>query len=171
MVHLENISTVSPIALQKLADNFNIAKNLRDVFPYPYTLNDAQIFIQLVKDNKVGHVFAIYNDDTFIGMGGIVRQEDIYRNSAEIGYWLGEAFWGNGYATEAVKLLTRYAFDQLNLVRIYAGVFAGNVPSMKVLEKAGYRLEAILQSSVTKHEKILDQHLYSITAGPSGLAG
>jgi ribosomal-protein-alanine N-acetyltransferase len=164
MVHLENLSSVAPEELQQLADNEKIARNLRDVFPHPYTLDDARTFLELVAHNKMGHVFAIYNDQTFIGVGSIVPQNDVYCNSAEIGYWLGEPFWEKGYATEAVKQLTRYAFDKLKLVRIYAGVFASNKNSMKVLEKAGYQLEAILRSSVTKFGQIMDQHLYSMIA-------
>jgi len=153
---------VSPGGLQQLANNAAIAQNLRDVFPHPYTLADAHFFLSLVEQRKVGHTFAIYNDETFVGVGSIVPQDDIYRHSAEIGYWLGEPFWGKGYATEAVNLLTQYAFDELKLVRIYAGVFAGNVASARVLKKAGYCLEAVLQSSVIKQGKLLDQHLYSI---------
>lgn len=84
----------------------------------------------------------------------------MHRYSGEIGYWLGEPFWGNGYATQAVKLLTRFAFEDLNLIRIFAGVFESNLPSMKVLEKAGYHLEAVLKSSVCKSGKFLDQYLY-----------
>jgi ribosomal-protein-alanine N-acetyltransferase len=164
MVNLRNFNAVSPAALQQLANNPSIARNLRDVFPHPYTIADARFFLELVEHNKVGHVFAIYDRETFVGVGSIVPQADVYRHSAEIGYWLGEPFWNKGYATETVKLLTQYAFEQLNLVRVYAGVFAGNIASMKVLEKAGYQLEAVLQSSVTKYGKLLDQHLYSILA-------
>lgn len=164
MVQLKDFSAVSPVALQQLANNSKIAKNLRDAFPHPYTINDAQAFLELVSQNRMGYVFAIYDDETFIGVGSVVPQADVYHNSAEIGYWLGEPFWHKGYATEAVKLLTRYVFDKLNLIRIYAGVFAGNTASMKVLEKAGYRLEAVLQSSVTKYGKVMDQHSYSILA-------
>jgi ribosomal-protein-alanine N-acetyltransferase len=162
MVLLKNFDAVSPGGLQQLANNASIAQNLRDVFPHPYTLDDARFFLSLVEQQKVRHTFAIYNEETFVGVGSIVPQDDIYRHSAEIGYWLGEPFWGKGYATEAVNLLTQYAFNELQLVRVYAGVFAGNVASMKVLEKADYRLEAVLQSSVIKHGKLLDQHLYSI---------
>lgn len=164
MVTLRNFNAVLPDDLQKLADNPSIAQNLRDVFPHPYTIEDARFYLELVSQHKVGHTFAIYNDDTFVGIGSIVPQDDVYRHSAEIGYWLGEPFWNKGYATAAVKLLTQHAFDQLNLVRVYAGVFAGNTASMKVLEKAGYRLEAVLRSSVIKQGQLLDQHLYSILA-------
>ena len=164
MVTLRNFNAVLPDDLQKLADNPSIAQNLRDVFPHPYTIEDAQFFLELVEQHKVGHTFAIYNDETFVGVGSIVPQDDVYRHSAEIGYWLGEPFWNKGYATAAVKLLTQHAFEQLNLVRVYAGVFAGNTASMKALEKAGYRLEAVLRSSVIKSGEILDQHLYVILA-------
>ena len=89
-------------------------------------------------------------------------RSDIFRHSAEVGYWLGEAHWGNGYASEALRALTRYAFEELGLRRLSAGVFGHNPASARVLEKVGYRLEGIERNGVIKEGMLVDQHLYAI---------
>ncbi len=144
-----------------LANNKAIAKNLRNTFPHPYTFENAKEFLDLAKQGKIGHAFGIFTEDLFIGICSISLQQDIYINNGEIGYWIGEPYWGKGYATKAVQLLTDYAFNELKLLRVFAGVFSGNPSSMKVLEKSGYRLEAIIKSSILKNGAILDEHLYS----------
>jgi RimJ/RimL family protein N-acetyltransferase len=104
MVNLRHISSIPLAELQKLADNYAIARNLKDVFPHPYTMRHAADFLNLAEQNRLGHVFGIFYNDVFTGVGSIVPKEDIYRISGEIGYWIGEPFWGKGIATEAVKL-------------------------------------------------------------------
>ncbi len=95
---------------------------LRDYFPFPYNLKDAEIFINLTKLQKPVTTFAIEFDRKFCGIISLVKQNDIYRKSAEIGYWLGEPYWNKGIITIAVKLITDYGLNQLNLIRIFAGV-------------------------------------------------
>ena len=97
---------------------------------------------------------------------GFVLQPDVHRLSAEIGYWLGEAYWGRGIATEALRAVTAFAFEAHGLVRLFAGVFAWNTASMRVLEKAGYVREGVLTQSAIKDGKIIDQVLYAITRTP-----
>jgi ribosomal-protein-alanine N-acetyltransferase len=136
--------------LTRLANNIKIWNNLRDMFPHPYTLEDADKFIDSVKLQEPQVTFAIEYAFSFAGVIGLVLQPDVYRKSAEIGYWLGEPFWGKGITTTAVKLATQYAFDTLNLNRLYAGVFEGNEASKRVLEKCGYQLEGISKKAVFK---------------------
>ena len=94
-------------------------------------------------------------------MIGFVRGCDVERYSAEIGYWLGESYWGRGIVTEALVLVTDYVFATPNLLRLFALPFADNAASMRVLEKAGYVREAILRSSSVKYGKPRDQALYA----------
>lgn len=162
MVTLKEIQTASTVAIQQLANNPLIAQNLKDVFPHPYALANAEEFIDLAKRGVLGHVFGIFVNDTFIGVCRVVPQGDIYRNNAEIGYWIGEPYWGKGYATETVQLLTAFAFNELQVLRVFAGVFSPNKASMRVLEKAGYTLEAVLKSAIVKNGVILDEHLFRI---------
>ena len=90
----------------------------------------------------------------------MVIQKDVYQKSAEIGYWIGEPFWGKGIATKAVELITKYGFDELNLNRIYTGVFEYNIVSMKVLEKNGFQKEGIFKNAVLKNDKVYDEHRF-----------
>jgi Acetyltransferases, including N-acetylases of ribosomal proteins len=162
MIRLQNIDITTPEIIQRLANNHAIAMNLRDAFPHPYTLKDATSFLKLVSTGSLGHVFGIYDDEIFVGCCSLIPQQDVYRINAEIGYWIGEAYWGKGYATEAVKRLVDYAFHELNLLRVYAYIFEYNIASMKVLEKVGFYKEAVIKSSIIKEGQIFDEHLYSI---------
>ena len=95
------------------------------------------------------------------GSVGFVLRTDVERVSAEIGYWLAEPFWGRGITTEALIALTKYAIGTHGLTRIYALPFAWNVASCRVLEKAGYVLEARLRRSAIKDGQITDQMQYA----------
>ena len=144
------------------ANNLNIWRNLRDRFPYPYTLKDAREWIRITSEEAPQANFAIVVDDKAVGGIGLVLKEDISRCSAEIGYWLGEAYWGRGIVTEAVRALTNWAFDNYNLNRIYAGVLEWNPASMRVLEKAGYQFEGRLRKAVVKQNQVMDEFIYAV---------
>lgn len=162
MIQLRNMNKAAPEEIQKLANNHAIAVNLRDAFPYPYTVEDAVTYLELAANGVLGHVFGIYDNDTFVGCCSLIPQNDVYRINAEIGYWIGEPYWGRGYATDAVRQCLKFAFEELNLLRVYANIYEYNTGSMKVLEKVGFEKEAVIKSSVIKEGKIIDEHLYSI---------
>lgn len=162
MIELRDIIQANPTEIQRLANNHAVAKNLRDAFPFPYTFEDAQHFLELASSDKLGKVFGIYHQDIFIGTGGLIPGQDVHRINAEIGYWIGEDYWGKGYATSAVKLMVEYAFEELGLLRVYACVFGFNVASMRVLEKSGFEKEAIIKSSIIKEGNVYDEYLYSV---------
>ena len=146
--------------LAKLANNKKIWDNLRDYIPYPYTESDAEFFINLTKDEDPKQTFGIEYDEELSGVIGLEVQKDVYQKSAEIGYWIGEPFWGNGIATKAVELITKYGFDKLDLNRIFSGVFEYNIASMKVLEKSGYEKEGIFKNAILKNNKVCDEHRF-----------
>lgn len=149
-------------SLVRHANNPNVASQLRDRFPHPYTAGDARHFIQSVLGAKTPTSFAIVADGEAAGGVGISPGADVERFSAEIGYWLGESFWGRGIAAEAVELVSGYAFETCNMLRLYALPFADNLRSIRVLEKAGYTREALLRASSVKHGKVRDQSLYAL---------
>lgn len=146
--------------LTKLANNKKIWLNVRDMFPHPYTFEDAEKFIDSVKQQDPQVTFAIEYDFKFVGAIGMVLQRDVYRFSAELGYWIGEPYWGKGITTRAVRLLCDYAFNKLNMEKLFAGVFQGNEGSKKVLEKCGFQLEGIARKAVFKNNKFLDEYRY-----------
>jgi len=148
--------------LAGLCNNKKIWDNLRDYIPHPYTEKDAEEFIGFCKNENPQLTFAIEVEGEFAGSIGLVRQKDVYRLSAEIGYWLGEPYWGKGIMTEAVWQLTEYGFSRLGLVRIYTGVFDFNRASQRVLEKAGFKLECISEKALIKNDRICDEYKYAL---------
>jgi ribosomal-protein-alanine N-acetyltransferase len=149
-------------SLVKYASNPNIARQLRDRFPHPYTAADARQFIQSIAQARPTTTFAIAVAGEAVGGAGFAPGADVERYSAEVGYWLGEPFWGRGIAADAVRLLSAYAFDTCNMLRLFALPFADNAQSIRVLEKAGYTREAILRASSVKNGMVRDQALYAL---------
>jgi len=148
--------------LVRHANNEKIAMNLRDGFPYPYTMQDARSWISMVRENRKDLVFAFEIEGEACGGIGLHGGQDVYRFNAEIGYWLSEKHWGRGYVTEAVRMLVSHGFEHYPWTRIHAGVFSNNPASMKVLSKCGFRREAVFKKSVKKRGRYLDEHVYSI---------
>lgn len=149
-------------ALAKNANNKKIWDNLRDYMPYPYTVKDAVYFIELTAKENPKVTFGIDYQGELCGVCGLIPQQDVYRKTAEIGYWLGEDYWGKGIASRAVKLLVPYGLNTLGFVRLQTGVFAHNLASMKVLEKNGFVKEAIFKNAVIKNGSVLDEHKFAI---------
>ena len=162
-IQLGSLLATTPEALQRIANSEAVARNLRDMFPHPYTLDDAKMFIENVKQGKMGHVFGIYRHfEELVGVISMTPGRDVNRGSAEVGYFIGEQYWNKGYATEALKMLPTIAHLNFGLIRLYATVLDFNQPSMRVLEKAGFTKEGILKSSAIKNGKVIDEHLYAL---------
>ena len=155
------ISDAPQLAL--IADNKKIADNLRDGLPSPYTLKDAQDWLNLIlPENNPPRFFAIIFDNQIVGSFGIVSKTNIYRKNFEIGFFLSEKYWGQGIMTRAIKAAVSYAFRDFDIARIYAEVFSDNLGSCKALEKAGLKPEAILRQSIIKNGIIKDCCIYSV---------
>lgn len=146
-----------------IADNKSIADNLRDGFPNPYSINDARKWLEMVlKMGEPAKFFAVVYEGRLAGSIGIVTKEDIYRKNVEIGYFIAQDFWGKGLATKALRAATAYAFETFDIIRAYAEPFADNEASRRVLEKAGYTLEAVHRKNVIKNGVIKDSCIYTI---------
>ena len=143
------------------ANNRNVWINLRDAFPHPYVKQHARDFIRAVRQRSPETTFAIVVGGEAIGSVGFVLHPDVERVSAEIGYWIGEPFWGRGIAADALVAVTKYAIETHQLTRVYALPFAWNKPSCRVLEKAGFVLEARLRRSAIKDGRTTDQMQYA----------
>ena len=148
-------------SLVTYANNRNIWLNLRDQFPHPYSRRDGRDFIREMRHRMPETAFAIAVGGEAVGGIGFRLHTDVERVSAEVGYWLGEGFWGRGIMTEALVAITRYAIDSHQLTRLYALPFASNLASQRVLEKAGYVLESRLRRSAIKDGQIVDQLQYA----------
>jgi RimJ/RimL family protein N-acetyltransferase len=152
-------------AIQRYANSRKIWSNLRDLFPHPYSLEDARRFLGFVAKEEPRTTFAIANETEAIGCMGLRLGSDVHRKTAELGYWLGEPFWGRGIMTEAVAEFTRWALKHFDLQRIFAQPFADNTASARVLEKAGFVCEGRMRANVFKDGKVLDSLLYAFVRG------
>ena len=143
--------------------NKKIQDNLRDGLPYPYTEQNGAEYISMVlsADENAIFAFAITADSKVIGSIGVFRQENIHRQTAELGYYIAEEYWGRGIMTEAVKQICEYVFDRSDIIRIYAEPFAYNAASCRVLEKAGFQYEGTLRNNAVKNGKVIDMKMYA----------
>ena len=148
-------------SIAPLANNRKVWLNLRDAFPHPYSLDDARAFIGRAIAADPQTSLAIEVDGAAVGGIGFTLHPDVERVSAEIGYWLGEPFWGRGIVTEALKAVTAHAIREHHLTRVFALPFEWSSASFRVLEKAGYVREARLRRSAIKDGRVIDQMLYA----------
>jgi RimJ/RimL family protein N-acetyltransferase len=148
-------------ALVEHANNRKVWLNLRDRFPHPYTARDARAFLKSVLAARPETNFAIAVEGGAVGGIAFHVQSDVERVGAELGYWVGETYWGRGIATAAVRAVTEHALATHGLLRVFALPFADNRASARVLEKAGFTLEGVLRSSAIKDGRVLDQLLYA----------
>lgn len=148
-------------SLARYANNHHISRFMRDRFPNPYNIEDAVAFLQHVQEQSPCVTWAIDVAGEAVGSIGIMRRSDIERISAEIGYWIGEPFWGRGITTEALRAMTQWCMKEFQLTRMYALPFATNAASCRVLEKSGYACEGRLRKAVLKDGQVLDQFMYA----------
>ena len=146
--------------LAQLLNNKKIVDNLRDIIPYPYSIADARDFINAHIEQQPVLTFAVTYQFAFCGVIALVPQHDVYRKTAEIGYWLGEPFWGKGIATKSVALVSDYGFE-LGYARLATGVFEYNTASMKVLEKNGYYKEGVYKKAIFKNGRLWEEHRFA----------
>jgi ribosomal-protein-alanine N-acetyltransferase len=149
------------VSLQRHANNRQVSLQLRDRFPFPYEMEQARTFLGWISKQASPTVWAIDVEGEAVGGIGIELHKDVERVSAEIGYWLGEAFWGRGIGTEALVAVTAESFKRFEITRLYAVPFADHLASVRVLEKAGYVREGHLRQSAIKDGKIRDQLLFA----------
>ena len=149
-------------SISKYANNKKIADNLRDIFPFPYTLQDATDWIELATSSEPSAHFAIEFKNECIGGIGLTLMEDIFSHSAEIGYWLGEPFWGKGIISECINPVLNYAFSNLGLERVFALTYTSNAGSMRVLEKNNFTLEGTFKKGAYKDGIFYDVIQYAI---------
>ena len=144
--------------------NTKIQDNLRDGLPYPYTEQDGIDYISamLSADENDTFAFAITVEEKVIGSIGVFRQDNIHRQTAEVGYYIAEEYWGKGIMTDAIKQICKYVFEKSDIIRIYAEPFAYNMASCRALEKAGFQYEGTLRKNAVKNGKVIDMKMYSL---------
>lgn len=143
-----------------LANNENVARYLADTFPHPYTRSHADWWVHTGSKEPGAITRVVEYQGIFVGGVGVHRQDGWRDHIGAIGYWLAEDYWGKGIATAAVIQMTHLAFATAGIRKLCAQVLAPNVASMRVLEKAGYSREALLEAEVHKDGVYFDTHLF-----------
>lgn len=151
-------------SLATSANNLHIAKNLRNAFPNPYTLEAAVWYINdcIANAGKNQINDAIVVDGQAVGSIGIFVKDDVYEKSAELGYWLSEDYWRKGIMSKAVQIICQEAFERFDIIRIFAEPFADNAGSRRVLEKVGFTCEGTMRNGVYKNGEIHSYCMYSV---------
>ena len=145
-------------------NNKKVQDNLRDGIPFPYTGKDAEDYIQLVLSTPIdtAYFWAIHENNKAIGSIAILRKDNIHCRTAELGYYIGEYYWGKGITTNAVKEACDYVFSHTDIIRIFAEPFLYNTASCRVLEKAGFVFEGTLKKNAVKNGQVIDMKLYAL---------
>lgn len=147
--------------LVKLADNKRIYDQVRDLFPHPYTFDDGKYWLSVNVGVTPVINFVIEVDGQFAGSIGMVPQTDVYRSNMEIGYWLGEPFWGRGITSKAVELIVNLIWHQYpEVYRIYANTYEHNEASKKALLKNAFELECVHKKGVIKNGQLIDEYVW-----------
>lgn len=149
-------------SLAEHANNFKIANNLTNKFPHPYTHENAEDFIRMTMLHEPRQILAIEVGGKAVGSIGLHPLDDIFIRNIEIGYWIGETYWGKGIVSNAVRQMTAYGFRNFEVERIFARAFGSNVASQRVLEKAGFLLEAKFKQTIYKNGRYEDELVYAI---------
>jgi RimJ/RimL family protein N-acetyltransferase len=146
----------------RFANNRRVWQTVRDRFPHPYTVSDGRQWLKACAGVHPPQAMAIVVDGVAVGGIALQRGTDVHRHTAELGYWLGEPYWGRGVTTAAVAHFVPWAMRTVPLERIFASVFASNPASMRVLEKCGFTREGVLRRHILKEGRYLDQIVYAV---------
>ena len=157
---IRNFKMSDKKSIAKHANNRKIWLNVRNAFPHPYTETNAEQWISSILEEKVKTKFAIAVDGKAIGGIGVETKGDVYFQTMEFGYWIGEEYWDRGIITEAIQAVSDYVFEKFDIIRLEAHVYHWNISSMRVLEKVGFEKEAILKKRIFKDGKYVDEHIY-----------
>ncbi len=148
-------------SLAKYASDRAIWLNMRDEFPHPYGISEAEVFVANANCRADAVHLAVATEQEAVGSISLLIHDDIRRYSGVLSYWISRKYWGQGLATNAITNLSNYAFHQLGLVRVYAKVFSTNIGSIRALEKSGFEREGYFHKGVYKQGRFIDQVLYA----------
>jgi len=142
------------------ANDERVAATVRDLFPSPYTRDDGERWLSHATGAGRQSSLAIEIDGDAVGGIGMIQGQDVHRICCEIGYWLGQAFWGRGVMTEAVTTYSEHLLRDRGFLRLEAPVFAINPASARVLEKSGYERESTQRRAAIKLGRVIDVWMY-----------
>jgi ribosomal-protein-alanine N-acetyltransferase len=161
LCELRTLQPADAETMARYANNEGIWQNVRDYFPHPYRLEDAQTFIATEVLREAPQNLGIIYQETCIGVIGFYPMQDVYRLTADFGYWIGEPFWGKGITSAAISIMVEYIFANTGIIRLQSSVFAFNEASMRVLTKNGFTLDCISRKGAIKNGVIIYEYRFS----------
>ena len=148
-------------SLAENANNPNVAQFLREIFPSPYPVETAEWWVSEGWKGGKGFNQAIVVDEQCIGGIGVSFFEAEQRYNAELGYWIGETYWGKGIVSEAINQFTQDVFAHFDVRRLFSLVAPENIGSIKVLEKCGFVREGVLRQAMFLRGVFYDEIIYA----------
>jgi RimJ/RimL family protein N-acetyltransferase len=152
-------------SLVQHANSRNVWLTLRNRFPHPYTVEAGRAWLAHVVDEAPPGTLAIVVDGQAVGGIGVIPGADVNSHTAELGYWLGEACWGRGIATAAIRRFQPWVCETFGVTRLFAHVFASNPASVGALAKCGFVREGVLRGHAVKDGVVMDEYVYGWLAG------
>jgi RimJ/RimL family protein N-acetyltransferase len=159
-INIRNWQISDAQALAAVANNRNVWNSIRNEFPSPYTVMDALAWIKHANEEKPVANFAIEIGHVVAGNISCMWHKDVYAKTVELGYFIGENYWGKGIASAAVALMLEAIKKNKEIVRIEAKIFGGNGASARVLEKNNFVLEGIRKNAIFKNGVIADEQVW-----------
>ncbi len=159
-INIRNWQISDAQALAAVANNRNVWNSIRNEFPSPYTVMDALAWIKHANEEKPVANFAIEIGHVVAGNISCIWHKDVYAKTVEVGYFIGENYWGKGIASAAVALMLEAIKKNKEIVRIEAKIFDGNGASARVLEKNNFVLEGIRKNAIFKNGLIADEQVW-----------
>ena len=154
---LRPLRTEDAESMAKQLNNKKVWDNLRDGLPHPYTMKDAEAFIELQYNEPSLTCYGIVVDDKLVGNIGFTRNHDVERFSSEVGYFIGEDYWGKGIMSAALASAVDDYFATTDVIRLYATPFGHNKASARVLEKAGFTFKCVMTKAAYKNGQFTDE--------------
>ena len=144
---LQNRLSLDPLSEDSISEQYLMWMNDPEVLKFTesrwekYDIDDLKSFVINIDKSPKDHLFGIYIIETGKHIGNVkIGNINYHHEFADLGIIIGtKEEWGKGYATEAIKLAVDYAFIQLELYKVTAGVYANNFGSIKALQKAGFK--------------------------------
>ncbi len=165
-LHMRGFQLSDASEIQRLAGTYEVAEMTLNI-PHPYINGMAEIWIESHQeeyDAGMSVIFALCDKKTEQLLGAVGLTITQRFNRAELGYWVGQPFWGQGYATEAARAIVNYGFEALNLNKVTASHMTRNPASGRVMEKIGMKKEGLLKQHALKWDQFVDLAVYGILA-------
>jgi [ribosomal protein S5]-alanine N-acetyltransferase len=160
LVYLREVQEKDILEIQKIANDEEVSKYV-PFLPYPFTKKIAKKYFSGIKENNGEFGVFLKSTNEVIGIFTLYKINKLFR-SAELGYWLGKDYWGKGYSDDALNVLLKYVFEELNSHRVMAKVSSLNIRSINFLSRNGFRKEGTLREAEIYDGQYVDLEIFGL---------